>query len=193
MPSTPLFAPGEFFTRRSPSLASAAIIVLLAGIVAVASAAPYVDQFSPIEFSVGLLVFSILFGGLLGAAGVWTVSTVAVYLLTAVAGGSGSLTRVAGNIGWALLPLLLVNTITTATAWALALFGSHPTVAPAQMQLPRWLLLFNTVTGVIGYLWIGYLLTYAIHDARGLAVRRSALIAGVLVVLPILNAVSNLL
>ncbi|MFC6941252.1 YIP1 family protein [Salinirubellus sp. GCM10025818] len=193
MPSTPLFAPGEFFTRRSPSLASAAIIVLFAGIVAVASAAPYVDQFSSIEFSVELLVFSILFGGLLGAAGVRTVSTVAVYLLTAVAGGSGSLTRVAANIGWALLPLLLVNTITTATIWAVALFGSLPTVTPAQMQLPRWLLLFNTVTGVIWYLWIGYLLTYAIHDARSLTVRRSVLIAGVLVVPPILNAVSNLL
>jgi hypothetical protein len=52
MPSTPLLAPGELFTRRSPSLTSAAIIVLLAGIVAVASAAPYVDQFSSLEFSV---------------------------------------------------------------------------------------------------------------------------------------------
>mgnify|MGYP006272953439 CR=1 FL=1 len=193
MPSTPLFAPDEFFTQQSPSLASAAIILLLTGVVAVASAAPYVDQVTPIEFSTGMLVFSILLGGFIGAAGIWTVSTIAVYLLTAVTGGSGSLTRVAANIGWASLPLLLINAISTATVWGLAFFGNLPTVTLTQMQLPRWLLLFNTVIGVIGYLWIGYLLTYAIHDARKLDVRRSAIVAGIIVVIPILNAVANLL
>ena len=193
MPSTPLFAPREFFAHRSPSLTSAAIILLLAGIVAVASAAPYVDQFSPIEFSIGLLTFSILMGGLIGAAGIWATSTIAVYLLTAVAGGSGSVTRVAANVGWAALPLLLVNTISTVTIWALALVGYLPTVTPTQMQLPQWLLLFNTATGIISYLWIGPLLTYAIHDARNLAVRRAAFVAGVIVVIPALNAVSMLL
>ena len=152
MPSTPLFAPREFFTQRSPSLAGAVIILLLTGIVAVASAAPYVDQFSPIEFSLSLLIFSILLGGAIGAAGIWTVSTVAVYLLTAVAGGSGSLSQVATNIGWASLPLLLMNSISTATIWALALFRTLPAMTPTQMQLPRWLLVFNAITGVIGYL-----------------------------------------
>lgn len=110
------------------------------------------DQFSRIEFSIGLLVFSILMGGLIGAAGIWATSTSAVYLLTAVAGGPGSVTRVAANIGWAALPLLLVNAISTVTIWALALFGYLPTVTPTQMQLPQWLLLFNTATGIIGYL-----------------------------------------
>jgi hypothetical protein len=132
-------------------------------------------------------------GGLIGAAGIWATSTIAVYLLTAVAGGSGSVTRVAANIGWAALPLLLVNTISTATIWGLALFGDLPTVTPTQMELPQWLLLFNTATGIIGYLWIGYLLTYAIYDARNLAVRRAALVAGIIVAIPILNAVSMLL
>lgn len=193
MPSTPLFAPREFFTQRSPSLIGAAIILLLTGIVAVASAVPYVDQFSPIEFSLSVLVFSILVGGIIGAATIWTVSTIAVYLLTALAGGSGSLFRVATNIGWASLPLLLVNTISTLTIWSLALFGTLPTLTPTQMQLPRWLLLFNAITSVVAYLWIGYLLIYAIHDARKLAVRRSALVAGIIVLGPILNAVSALL
>lgn len=120
-------------------------------------------------------------------------STVAVYVLSAVAGGSGSLSRVAANIGWALLPLLLVNTLTTITTWMLALFGGLPTLDPTQLQLPFWLRLSNTVIGVAGYLWIGYLLTYAIHDARNLAVRRSAVIAGILVLVPLLNALSSLL
>ncbi|KTG22991.1 YIP1 family protein, partial [Haloferax profundi] len=180
-------------TQRSPSLASAAIILLLTGIVAVASAAPYVGQFTQVEFSTGLLVFSILFGGLIGAAGVWTVSTILVYVLSAVAGGSGPLTRIAANIGWASLPLLMVNTITTLTIWSLSYFGTLPRISLTQMQFPQWLLLFNTLIGVIGYLWIGYLLTYAIHDARNLVVRRSAVIAGIVVVIPVLNAAVNLL
>ncbi|MFC6823623.1 YIP1 family protein [Halopelagius fulvigenes] len=193
MPSTPLFEPSEFFARRSPSLSGAAIILLLAGIVAVASAAPFMDQYSPIEFSTEMLVFSVLFGGLLGAVVIWTVSTIAVYLLSALAGGSGPLSQVAANIGWALLPLLLMNTITTATIWIFASFGGLPTVTPTRMQYPSWLVLFNSVIGVVGYLWIGYLLTYAISEARNLAVRRSAVIAGLVVLFPILNALLSLL
>lgn len=193
MPSTPLFAPQEFYAQRSPSLTGAAIILLVTGIVAVASAAPYADQFTPGEFSIGLLMFSILFGGFVGAAGIWTGSTLAVYLLTAIAGGSGSLTRVAANIGWASLPLLLVNAILTITIWSLAFVGNLPMMTQTQMQLPQWLLLFNTSIGIIGYLWIGYLLTYAIHDARDLDVRHSAIVAGVIIVIPVLNAVATLL
>ena len=52
---------------------------------------------------------------------------------------------------------------------------------------------FAGIEGTTGYLWIGYLLTYAIHGARSLAGRRSALVAGIIVVVPILSAVSNLL
>lgn len=193
MPSTPLFAPREFYAQRSPSLTGAAIILLLTGIVAVASAAPYANQFTSAEISIGLLVFSISLGGVIGGACIWTVATIAVYLLTAVAGGSGSLTRVAANIGWASLPLLLVNAIVTITIWGLAFFGNLPMMTQAQMQLPQWLLLFNTVISTIGYLWIGYLLAYAIHDARDLDVRHSAIVAGVIIVIPVLNAVATLL
>jgi hypothetical protein len=75
MPSTPLFTPREFFVRRSPSLASAAIILLCTGVVAVASAAPYVDRVEP---STGMLVFSIHLGGVIGAVTSWAQSTTVV-------------------------------------------------------------------------------------------------------------------
>lgn len=193
MPSTPLFAPQEFFSQRSASLGGAVVILILTGVVAVASAVPFLDQFSQIEFTPGLIAFSVIVGGLIGAAGIWTVSTVAVYVLSALAGGSGSLARVAANVGWALLPLLLVNTITTIASWLLALFGGFSPMNPAQLQLPLWLRLANGGIGVIGYLWIGYLLTYAIQDARRLTVRRSAVIAGIIVLPLFLNTLSTLL
>lgn len=193
MPSTPLFDPEEFFSQHSPSLGGAVVILILTGIIAVASAVPYVDQFSEVEFTPGLIVFSVVVGGLIGAAGIWTVSTIAVYGMSALAGGSGSLSRVAANIGWALLPLLLMNTITTATTWILALLGGLPSLNLAQMQLPFWLRLLNTIIGVVDYLWIGYVLTYAIQDARNLSVNRSAVIAGIVVLVPLLNALSSLL
>lgn len=193
MPSTPLFAPGEFFTQRTPSLLSAGIILLLTGIVAVASAAPYINQISSIEFSTGTLIVSVLIGGAIGAAGIWTVGTVAVYLLTAVAGGSGSVVRIAANVGWSSLPLLLVNTISTVIIWALALSGELSMVTPPEIQFPLWLRVFNAVVGGVGYLWIGYILTYGIHNARSLAVRKSAIIAGTVVFIPILSNVFSLL
>jgi len=191
MPSTPLFAPDEFFSQRSPSLASAAIILLFTGVVAVASAVPYADQL-PFKVTPEALVFSVLIGGLIGAAGIWTVSTVAVYLLTAVVGGTGSIARTAANIGWASLPLLLLNTISTLTLWVLASTGNAPPITMTQMQLPSWLLRFTAVIGVIGYVWLGYLLTYAIRDARNLEIRRSAGIAGIISIIPLLNTVLSL-
>lgn len=169
------------------------MILLLTGIVAVASAVPYVDQFSPVEFTTEMLVFSVLFGGLLGAVTIWVASTTIVYVLSALAGGSGPLSRVAANIGWALLPLLLMNAVKTTSSWILALVGGPATVTPTQMQLPFWMVAFNAIVGVAGYLWIGYLLTYAIRDARNLAVWRSALIAGLVVLVPVLNSLTSLL
>lgn len=68
MPSTPLFDPNAFFSQRSPSLAGAVVILILTGIIAVASAVPFLDQFSQIEFTPGLIVFSVVVGGLIGAA-----------------------------------------------------------------------------------------------------------------------------
>lgn len=192
MPSTPLFGPGEFFAQRSPSLASASIILLFTGVVAVASAAPYVDQVTSVEITTETLVISILLGGLIGAAGIWIVSTVIVYLLTAIVGGNGSITQTAANIGWALLPLLFVNTISTITLWSVAFTGNSPSMTVTQMQLPPWLLLFNTVVGLIGYVWVGYILTYAIKHARNIDIRRSAGVAGIVVAIPVLNAVIGL-
>jgi hypothetical protein len=61
-----------------------------------------------------------------------------------------------------------------------------------QMQPPSWLLLFNVLTGVIGYVWIGYLLTYAIRDARNLDIRRSAGVAGIVIIIPLLNTALSL-
>lgn len=188
MPSTPLFAPDEFFAQRSPSLAGAAIILLFTGVVAVASAVPYADQL-PFEVTPEVLLFSVLIGGLIGSAAIWVVSTVAVYLLTAIAGGTGSIARTAANIGWASLPLLLLNTTSTLTLWVLAFTGNAPPITMTQMQLPSWLLLFNAVTGLIGYVWLGYLLTYAIRDARNLNIRRSACVAGIVIIIPLLDTV----
>lgn len=191
MPSTPLFDPRGFFDKCTPSLAGAVLILYATGVVAVASAAPFVNQFSALEFSTSMLMVSILIGGGVGAVGIWTVSTVLVYLLSSAAGGSGPVTQTAVNIGWAALPLLFVNTISTALIWLLYVVGELPTLT--QAQLPFWLVLFNTTIGVLGYLWIGYLLTYAVHDARDIAVRRAAPIAGFVILLPIVNAVASLL
>lgn len=193
MPSTPLFNPRGFFEKRTPSLAGAALILYATGVVAVASAAPFVNQFSAIDLSTSMLIVSVLIGGGVGTVGIWTVSTVLVYLLSSVAGGSGPVTQTAVNIGWAALPLLFVNTISTAMMWLLHFVGELPTFTPTQAQLPFWFVLVNTTIGVLGYLWIGYLLTYAVHDARDLAVRRAAPIAGFVVLIPIANAVVNLL
>lgn len=41
-------------------------------------------------------------------------------------------------------------------------------------------MLLNLATSVLGYGWIGYLLTDAIHEARGVSRRHAAAIAGVL-------------
>lgn len=186
MPSTPLFAPDEFFSQQSPSLAGAAIILLFTGVVAVASAVPYADQL-PFEVTLGALVFSVLIGGLIGAAGIWLVSTAVVYLLTATVGGTGTVARTAANIGWASLPLLLMNTVSTLTLWALAFTGNAPAIEVTQMRLPSWLLVFNAITSLIGAVWLGYLLTYAIRDARNLDIRRSAGVAGIVVTILLLN------
>jgi hypothetical protein len=191
VPSTPLFSPQNFFTQRAPSVVSAAVILYATGVVAVASAAPFVNQFVTVEFSMGLLIFSVLVGGALGTIGIWVVSTVLVYLLSLIAGGSGSVRRTAANIGWASLPLLFVNTITTAIIWVLHLIGVFSGLSPA--QFPLWLLLFNTAVSILGYFWIGYLLTYAVHDARNLPIRRATLIAGLIVIIPIISLIINLL
>lgn len=191
MPSTPLFDPKDFFAQQTPSLVSAAVILYLTGVVAVASAAPFIDQFVSVDFSIGLLIFSVLAGGAFGAIGIWVVSTVLVYLLSLIAGGSGSVGRTAANIGWASLPLLFVNVITTAIIWILHFIGVLSGLRSP--QFPLWLLLFNTSVSILGYFWIGYLLTYAIHDARNLAVRRATLIAGLVVVIPILSSITSLL
>lgn len=165
MPSTPLFDPRRFFARRTPSLAGAAGILYLTGIVAVTSGAPFLDRASGLDLSIGVLPVAVLIGGGLGASGIWVAATVLVYLLSQAVGGSGSITRTAANVGWAALPLLVVNSVSTATVLVLFFTGSLPPVnAPDAM--PFWLVGFNAVTGLVGYLWIGYLLTYAIFDAR---------------------------
>lgn len=59
--------------------------------------------------------------------------------------------------------------------------------------MPFWLVAFNAITGLIGYLWVGYLLTYAIHDARDLAVGRAGLVAGLVIAIPVLSSGSLVL
>ncbi|AFK19883.1 hypothetical protein E6P09_00720 [Haloferax mediterranei ATCC 33500] len=192
MPSTPLFAPREFFEQHTPSFAGAVLILYLTGVVAVASGLPFLSQFSDADFSVGIQVVAVLLGGGIGAAGIWVVSTALVYILSRVAGGVGSVTSTVVTVGWVALPLLLVNTISTATVWVLHLTGGLPTTTPTQTQLPEWLVLLNTVTGFVGYLWIGYILTYAIHDVHDLTVRRAAAISGVVILVPLLSSISTL-
>lgn len=53
--------------------------------------------------------------------------------------------------------------------------------------------MFNALTGLLGYQWIGYLLTYAIHDARDLEVPRASLVAGLVITIPTLYSVSQTL
>jgi hypothetical protein len=192
MPSTPLFAPRQFFVQRTPSLISAAVILYLTGVVAVTSGAPFVNQASGFELPLAVILVAVLIGGGIGAAGIWMGSTVLVYLLSQAAGGSGSVTRTAANIGWAALPLLIVNSISTATVLVLYFIGGLPPIT-APETMPFWLVAFNALTGLVGYLWIGYLLTYAIHDARDLDVRRAGLIAGLVITIPIGYSLSLLL
>jgi hypothetical protein len=184
MPSTPLFAPRQFFAQRTPSLIGAAAIFYLTGVVAVTSGAPFVNQASGFELPLAVILVAVLIGGGIGAAGIWMGSTVLVYLLSQAAGGSGSVTRTAANIGWAALPLLIVNSISTATVLALYFLGGLPSITSPE-AMPFWLVALNALTGLVGYLWIGYLLTYAIHDARDLDVRRAGLVAGLVITIPI--------
>ena len=192
MPSTPLFAPRQFFVRRTPSLAGAAVILYLTGVVAVTSGAPFVNQASTLDLSLEVILVAILIGGGIGAAGIWVASTVLVYLLSQAVGGSGSVTRTAADVGWAALPLLVVNSISTATVLALSVTGRLPAITSPE-TMPFWLVAFNALTGLLGYLWIGYLLTYAIQDARDIDVRRAGLVAGLVITIPIGYSLSLLL
>lgn len=192
MLSTPLFAPRHFFARRTPSLAGAAIILYLTEVVAVTSGAPFVNQASGFDLSLVEITAAVLIGGGIGAAGIWAGATVLVYLLSQAVGGSGSVARTAANIGWAALPLLIVNSISTATVLVLYFLGGLPAITSPD-AIPFWLVAFNALTGLVGYLWIGYLLTYAIHDARNLDIRRAGLVAGLVITIPIGYSLSLLL
>jgi len=192
MPSTPLFAPRQFFVQRTPSLASAALILYLTGVVAVTSGAPFVDQASGFELPLAVILVAVLIGGGIGAAGIWVGSTVLVYLLSQAVGGSGSVTRTAANVGWAALPLLIVNGVSTTTVLVLYFFGGLPSITSPE-AMPFWLVAFNALTGLLGYLWIGYLLTFAIRDARDINVRRAGLVAGLVIAIPIGYSLSLLL
>lgn len=181
MPSTPLFAPGEFFAERTPSLPRAAAVLYLAGVAAVSTGAPYVGRTTGLGLSTRQVVVGVLIGGGVGAATVWVSATVVVYLATAVVGGSGSFWRTASYVGWGFLPLFLGNVLYGAVVWTLYATGQLPAVDPATLQEPLWLGLLNVATSVVVAAWIGYLLTYAIHEARDVAIRHAVVIAGVLV------------
>jgi hypothetical protein len=165
--------------------------MLCTGIVSVGSVVPFAGQLG--GFSTSAIVVAVLLGGVFGAAGLWTVSATVVYVLTAFVAGSGSVRKVAANVGWAALPLLLVNTVSTATIWLLSAVGSLPAVTQAQLSPPRWLVLFNSAVGIVGYVWVGVLLTHGIRDARNLSLRRAALVAGIAAAVPTLNAISRVL
>jgi hypothetical protein len=187
-----VFAPRQFFVPRTPSLASAALIFYSAGVVAVTSGAPFVNQASGFDLSLVEITAAVLIGGGIGAAGIWAGATVLVYLLSQAVGGSGSVARTAANIGWAALPLLIVNSISTATVLVLYFLGGLSSIT-APEAMPFWLVALNALTGLLGYLWIGYLLTYAIQDARNLTVRRAGLVAGLVITIPIGYSLSLLL
>jgi len=191
MPSTPLVRPREFFEERTPSLIGAAIILYAAGVFAVSTGAPFVGQLTDLELSTQMLIIGVLFGGAVGAAGIWITYTVVVYLATAVIGGSGSLARTAAYVGWGLLPLLIANAVYSLVVWSLYASGQLPTISLATQQEPFWLQLVNVATGVVGYVWIGWLLTYAIHEARNVSVRHAGVIVGIIVVASIIFQISS--
>lgn len=190
MPSTPLRSPREFFSQRTPSLSSAAIILYVIGVIAVSSGVPSLDQVTSVETSPGLALFAVLLGGAFGAAGIWAVYTIVIYLTTAVVGGSGTFKQTAANVGWGLLPLLFVNTISSVVVWLLYIVGEAPTITPTHVQLPLWLDAINGVINTVGYIWIGYIFVYAIHDARNVSIRRAAVIAGLISLISVIYSFS---
>lgn len=193
MPSTPLRDPHAFFSERTPSLFSAALILYITGITAVSSGIPTYSQGGSIELTPGLALLAVLVGGAIGAAGIWTAFTIVIYLATAVAGGSGSLKQTAANIGWSLLPFLFMNIVSTGTTWFLYLIGELPTVMPTSVRSPLWLAVFYGVINIMGHLWLGYIFVYAIHDAQGIPLRRAAGIAVLISFISMLYSVSFLL
>jgi hypothetical protein len=192
MPSTPLFAPREFFATRTPSLLGAAVILALTGVVSVTSGVPFVQQTTGLDLSLGAALAAVLVGGGIGAAGIWVVATALVYLLSQALGGTGSVTRTAAAVGWAALPLLVVNSVSTAAVLVLAATGTLPAITSPN-AMPGWLVAVNVLTGLVGYLWIGHLLAYAVHGVHDLAVGRARVVAGLVVTVPLLYSVSLLL
>jgi hypothetical protein len=59
---------------------------------------------------------------------IWAVSTVLVSVLAQALGGSGSVTRTAANVGWATLPLLIVNSVSAAMVLVLCVTGRLPAI-----------------------------------------------------------------
>lgn len=96
------------------------------------------------------------------------------------------------NGGWAALPLLVVNGVSTATVLIRHITGRLPAISVLAAR-PFWLVVFNAITGLLGYLRIGHLLAYAVHDARDFGVRRAGLVAGLVITIPLLCPVSQVL
>lgn len=163
----------------------------LAGVFAVSTGASYLGQVTDVNPSTTTIIIGVLIGGAVGAAGIWVTYTVVVYLATAVVGGSGTISRAAANVGWGLLPLFVVNACYSVFVWTLYLSGLLPTISPTTMQAPIWLRLLNMATTVLGFLWIGYVLTYAIEDARNVSRKHATIIAGLVAAGGILVSVAS--
>ncbi|QLG26565.1 YIP1 family protein [Halorarum halophilum] len=187
MPSTPLFDPRAFFTERNPSLRGAAAILYFAGIAPVSTGAIATGGFGPADVTGWLLLLAVLVGAAGGAVVIWTVYAVGIYLATAVAGGTGSFTRTAANVGWSLLPLLLGNVVTSLARWGVYLSGRLS--GEGSVRFPSWLDGLSLVVAVGCYLWIGYLLVYAIEDARDVSVQHATVIAAIVALVSVLVSV----
>ena len=188
MPSTPLFEPRDFFAERNPSLRGAAAILFLSVITPVSTGAIATGRFSPVDVTGWVLLVVVLVGATGAAAVLWSVYAVSIYLVTAVAGGTGSFTRTAANVGWSLLPLLLGNVVTSLARWGVYLSERLP--GGGSVRFPPWLDDLSPVVAVVCYLWIGYLLVYAINDARDVSVRRATVIAATVSLVSVLVSVS---
>lgn len=187
MPSTPLLDPRAFFAERNPSLRGPAAILFFAGLAPVSTGAIATGRFGPVDVTGWLLLLAVLVGAAIGAAVIWAVYAVGVFLATAVAGGTGSFTRTAANVGWSLLPLLVGNVITSLARWGVYLSGRLS--GEESVRFPPWLDGLSLVAAVVCYLWIGYLLVYAIEDARDVSVQRATVIAAVVALVSVLVSV----
>jgi hypothetical protein len=183
MPYTPLANPRAYFTGTNPSLGGAVVILFLAGISAVSTGTIVVERTDSSFLELG---FAVLAGAVLSSGILWLLHVTAVYFLTSVAGGTGSVTQTAAYVGWALSPLAVTNTILAIVIWGSYFLGYVPAQGTGGVVFPQWTVDLTVVFSLVGSLWTGYLLVFAVREARNVSSRRSWLIAGTITLVSVL-------